>query len=190
MKKVLFAMFLTVIGSTAFSQANINKGDWMLGGTAGFNSSKMKDVDESQTTTIHISPDAGYFFINQFAGGVRFQFTSEKVKGEDASTSVLAAPFLRYYFLPSTNKANVFLDASYCFGSVKYNPGTGSVTNDLNQFGVTGGLALFLNPATALEFGLGYTSAGGDAIGDKRVNNIGFNIGFQIHLSGGGGAAK
>lgn len=183
-------MFLTVTVSTVFSQANINKGDWMLGGTAGFNSSKMENVDESKTTTFNISPDAGYFFINQFAGGVRFQFTSEKVKGEDATSSVLAAPFLRYYFLPSTKKANVFLDASYGFGSIKYNPGTGSVTDGLNQFGFTGGVAVFLTPATALEFGLGYTSVGGDAIGDNRVNNIGFNIGFQIHLAGGGGTAK
>ena len=27
-----------------------------------------------------------------------------------------------------------------------------------------------------------YTSAGGDAYGDDRLNNFGVNVGFQVHL--------
>ena len=190
MKKLLFATFLTATATAAFSQGNINKGDWMLGGNISIASSKYEDIDESQTTSISISPDAGYFFMNQLAGGLRFSFSSEKVKDMDAESQILAAPFLRYYFLSPAQKVNVFLDASYGFGSAKFNTLTGSTTESVNNFGVAAGAAVFFTPSTALEFALGYNSTGGDAIGDNRFNAIGFNIGFQVHLPGRGGAAK
>lgn len=189
MKKFVLAALCAVLATAAFTQGNINKGDWMLGGTAGFASSKYEDIDNSKVTSVTISPNAGYFFINNFAGGIRFEFESEKPEDEDATSGLLVAPFLRYYFLPSTQKVNVFLDASYGFGSIKYpNPlGGGSTTDDLNQYAIMGGAAVFLTPSTALEFALNYSSAGGDAIGDNRYNQFGLKIGFQIHLSGGGG---
>jgi hypothetical protein len=184
MKKILFATLLVGSVSAAFSQGNINKGDWMLGGNAGFNSSKIEDIDASKTTTVSVSPNVGYFFINNLAGGLRASFTSQKQKDVDAEHELSVAPFVRYYFLPSSQKVNVFLDGTYGFGSAKFNTIGGSATESFNQFGITGGAAIFLTPTAALEFGLGYTSAGGDFYGDKRHNNIGLNIGFQIHLSG------
>ncbi len=184
MKKVLFATLLMGSVSAAFSQGNINKGDWMLGGNAGFNSSKIEDIDASKTTILTVSPNVGYFFINNLAGGLRLSFTSVKEKGRDAEQELSAAPFVRYYFLPSSQKVNVFLDGSYGFGSAKFNTIGGTETESFNQFGITGGAAIFLTPATALELGVGYTSAGGEYYGDNRHNNIGLNIGFQIHLPG------
>jgi hypothetical protein len=175
MKKIVFAISLLTFTATSFSQ--INKGQWLVGGSASLDFTKYGSDDDSKVTTFSLAPDAGYFFINNFAGGARVSFTSLKPKGEDASTSFLFAPFARYYFLPSSQKINVFADASYGFGSVKDGESDG-----MNQFAFAAGPAVFLSPNTALEFTLQYTSAGGDAYGDDRLNNFGLNVGFQVHL--------
>ncbi|HEX2608337.1 MAG TPA: hypothetical protein VHK91_13200, partial [Flavisolibacter sp.] len=89
MKKVLLASILAVASSVAFAQvSNINKGNWMVGGNVGFNSSKQADNDNSQVTTFNISPNIGYFFIDNFAGGLRLSFDSYKQKNaSDANTT-------------------------------------------------------------------------------------------------------
>jgi hypothetical protein len=107
------ALFFLAIGmAPAFSQ--INKGQWLVGGSASLDFSKQGDNDDSKVTSVTVSPDAGYFFLNNFAGGARVSFQSVKVKSdEDASTKFLFVPFVRYYFLPAAQKVKLFADASY-----------------------------------------------------------------------------
>ena len=176
MKKVLFAALMTIAVQGVFAQ--VNKGQWLVGGNAGFESIKH---GEGKATSFTFSPKGGYFFIDNFAGGLRVDLTSVKPKGGDASTQTLIAPFLRYYFLPAAQKVNIFADASYGFGSVKDE----GESESQNAYAISAGPAIFLSPNTALEFALQYRSAGGDAWGDDRYNSFGFNIGFQIHLGGG-----
>src|SRR5687767_7742027 len=108
MKKVLFAAFLLVSSNAIFAQ--VNKGQWLAGGSIGFESQKQGDA---KATMFNFSPNAGYFFIDKFAGGLRVDFTSRKVDGaDDADSYFTAAPFLRYYFLDAAQKVNVFADAS------------------------------------------------------------------------------
>ncbi|WP_205510903.1 outer membrane beta-barrel protein [Longitalea arenae] len=179
MKKVLFAAFLLVSSNAIFAQ--VNKGQWLVGGTAGFNSFKQGD---SKSTSVWISPNAGYFFIDKLAGGLRVNFNSDKAKGaDDAYTSFGVAPFLRYYFLDAAQKVNVFADASYGFDKA----GTDDKASG-NNFSIMAGPAVFLTPNTALEFALYYKSYGGDLyenLDGDRENNFGLSIGFQIHLGGG-----
>lgn len=176
MKAIFVSIALLTVSVTSFSQ--INKGQWLVGGSAGLEFSKFGDDDDSKVTSVSLSPNAGYFFINNFAGGARISFQSVKEENEDAFTSILFAPFVRYYFLPSAQKVNVFADASYGFGSMKAGD-----SESFNQFAVAAGPAVFLSPNTALEFTLQYRSQGGDAFGgDDRLNNFGVNVGFQIHL--------
>lgn len=175
MKNVLFAFVLLTVSFSGFTQ--INRGQWLAGGSAGFESSKYGDVDDSKYTTINFSPNAGYFFIDNLAGGARVGIQSFKEHGEDATNSILFAPFARYYFLPAAQKVNIFADASFGFGSMK-----DGESESFNQFTVAAGPAVFLSPNTALEFTLQYSSAGGDAYGDDRLNNFGVNVGFQVHL--------
>ena len=177
MKKLIFVFSLLIVSIFSFSQ--VNKGQFLVGGAAGFESSKFGDNDDSKVTSFTFSPNAGYFFINNLAGGLRFSINSVKEKGEDASSTVLISPFARYYFLPASQKVNIFADASYGFGSVKF----GDESESMNQFAFAAGPAVFLSPNTALEFTLQYRSQGGDAYGgDDRLNNFGVNVGFQIHL--------
>lgn len=193
MKKVLFAAFLLVSSNAIFAQ--VDQGQWLAGGSAGFNHSSQGDTKH---TTIMVSPDLGYFVINQLAVGLRPEFGYMKTKTKvgtvttsGSSTAFTLAPFVRYYFMPSGEKINVFGDASYGFGSSKVKGGS-SVSG--NYYQIKAGPAIFLTPNTALEFAAYYRSWGGDAYenaaGD-RDNNFGLSIGFQIHLGGGNaGAAK
>jgi len=185
MKKVLFAAFLLVSSNAIFAQ--INQGNWMVGGNVNFTHSKIGDAKSNH---FNISPDAGYFFIDQLAAGLRLNYGSDKVKGaDDASTDWTVSPFVRYYFLPSGQMVNIFVDGSYGFGK------TGDKDKvSYNQFEFMAGPAVFLSPNVALEFALFYRSKGGDAYktltSDDRLNQFGVNIGFQIHLGNGGGTAK
>lgn len=188
MKKVLFAAFLLVSSNAIFAQ--VDQGQWLAGGSAGFNFGKQGD---EKTTYINIAPDAGYFVINQLAVGLRpeFGYTKTKTKtgtvsSEASSTAFSLAPFVRYYFMPSGEKVNIFGDASYGFGSVKPKGGK-SVSG--NYYQIKAGPAVFLTPHTALEFAVYYRSLGGDAnenLAGDRDNNFGLSVGFQIHLGGGG----
>jgi len=191
MKKVLFAAFLLVSSNAIFAQ--VNQGQWMVGGSADFSHSKQGDTKQ---TEISVAPDAGYFFINQLAGGLRPEFMYAKLKTKtgavttsSSGTSFSIAPFLRYYFMPSGEKVNVFADASYGFGSSK-TKGFSSVSG--NYYQIKAGPAIFLTPNTALEFAVYYRSLGGDAyeINGDRKNKFGLSVGFQIHLGNGGGTAK
>jgi hypothetical protein len=181
MKKIILASLIAISASTVFAQSNIQKGDWMVGGSASFSSQKFKGV-EGTTTSFEISPDAGYFFANQFAGGLSLAYTSAKESGSDAVSAVAVAPFVRYYFLPAEQKVNVFAQGSYAFGSAK----AGGESASVNGYSFVAGPSIFLTPATALEIGVGYTSLGGKAYEGTRNNTFGVKVGFQIHLPGTG----
>jgi hypothetical protein len=173
MKKVLFCALLVISGQLGFSQ--VSKNQWLVGGMVGFESAKYGD---SRYTAFNFSPNAGYFFANKFAGGLRLTFESKKVKDAgDASSDLLFAPFLRYYFLPVDKKVNIFGDVSYGFGSA----GTEDKSSK-NEFAIQAGPSVFVSPTVGLEFTLYYKSAGGDAYGDERLNRFGLNVGFQVHL--------
>ena len=183
MKKVLFATLLAVSASAAFAQSNINKGDWMVGGNASFDSEKDGDY---KTTTISLSPNVGYFFINNFAGGLRAGVSSSTFKfgsTKETESAFLLSPFVRYYFLPSTQKVNIFADGSFGFGQAKYEVAGIETEYNFTQFAISAGPAIFLTPATALEISLGYNSSKLEDAED-RSNSFGVNIGFQIHLPG------
>ena len=181
MKKVLFAAFLLVSSNAIFAQ--INQGQFMVGGNINFDYSKHGDDDDNKITTFGVNPNVGYFFIDKLAAGLRLGYGRQKIKSEDDATSDFnLAPFLRYYFLDAAQKVNVFVDGSYGFGS-----SGGDDKTSYNFFQAMAGPAFFLTPNTALEFALYYRSSGGDLYGDDdRLNNFGINIGFQIHLGRGG----
>lgn len=189
MKKILLVAVAIFSLSTAFAQGNINQGDWMVGGTTNFSSSKYGSNANSKATSFSFAPNIGYFFINQLAGGLRFDISSYKSgtgSTENKQSSFMLEPFLRYYFLPSTQKVNVFADAGYGFGSSKSTYGTTSQPSvSSSAFNAKAGVAVFVTPVAALEFALGYNSLKYKGAPD-RYNSINFGIGFQIHLPGGG----
>jgi len=183
MKKVLFSLALVVAGSAAFAQ--IEKGKWTVGASSNslFSTTKVADADDdSRVTSFSISPDAGYFFMDNLAVGLRANVETSKVKGADEGTFGFGvAPFVRYYFLkPTTKKVNVFADAHYGFGSNKVGDADGQ---GVNEFQIQAGPAIWLNERVALDATVSYKSEGGEDI-DNRKNTIGLNFGFRLSLGG------
>lgn len=152
------------------------KNDWLMGGGIKFASNKVAEI---KTSMFEFSPNVGYFLANNFAGGLRASITSVKLEDEDAISSTLVSPFLRYYFLPGGNKVNFMLDGSFGFGSTS----ALGVSQSQTGFGFAAGPAIFLNKHTALEFTLGYNSLKGKDDPD-RSNTFTVGVGFQIHLLG------
>lgn len=178
MKKVLFAALMTIAVQGVFAQ--VNKGQWLVGGNVGFSTEKQGDADANKETTFNFNPNAGYFVIDKLAAGLRVNFYSNKAKDDDkAYSNLLIGPFARYYFLPATQNVNIFADAGYAFGSA----GTDD-KNSQSAFSIAAGPAVFLSPNTALEFTLAYQSFKYKDVDDRR-NVFGVNVGFQIHLGGG-----
>lgn len=183
MKKVLFVTLFAASASVAFAQNHIGKGAWMVGGTAGFSSTKMGDVKSSTT---ELAPNVGYFFINQLAGGLRANIsntTDEMGTTEGKTNAYTIAPFVRYYILPASQKINIFADASYGFGKSTNKVGTIESEMKMSHWSIMAGPAIFLSPSTALQLSIGYGSTKYEDVDDAQTNlNIG--VGFQIHLGG------
>ena len=175
-KSVLAACLLLLFANVTRSQ--ITKGNLLLGGSTSFSSDKWGD---SKSTSFSFAPNIGYFFVNNFAGGLRVQIDSYKEDGEDDAYVVTSfAPFIRYYFIPAAKeqKVNIFVDGAYGFGS----EGSGDTKSNMNGYSFMAGPAIFLNQHTALEFTLGYSSMKFEDV-DDRFNTFKINIGFQIHLN-------
>ena len=183
MKKILLSALLMGFVSAVFSQGNIKKGDWMLGGNAGFTHQKNGDY---KTNSFSLSPDAGYFFIDNFAGGLRASVSSTKTAYNSADIKNSAfelAPFVRYYFLPASQKVNLFADGSFGFGQNKFENGNTVSKSNFTNIALKAGPAIFITPATALEIALGFNSTKVKDV-DDRENQFGISLGFQIHIPG------
>jgi outer membrane protein len=111
MKKSL--VFLCLI-SAFNAAAQIKKGSWMLGGTAGFGTSRIYgDIDEIthyEGIWADFEPKIGYFVTNRLALGAKLQISMSR-REEDSNSNIFGfsseksnrqsyeiSPFFRYYF--------------------------------------------------------------------------------------------
>src|SRR5688572_4536948 len=134
MKKINFILCI-FLAFSSFGQ--VNKGQWLTGGSAAIN---FQNVDESEykSTTINISQNIGYFFMYKLAAGLRGSFDWTKSNAlHITNTFFTGSPFIRYYFLPASHKLNVFGDASYGWGA---NKSSGNTTS-FNKIAITAGPA-------------------------------------------------
>lgn len=180
MKKSTLSLIALFCMLSASLMAQTQKGSVMIGGTAGFSSSKTGDYTE---TDINLSPMAGFFIMDQLAigGGVNFGVSSLKFDGETSSvTSVGVQPMVRYYFNGS-GKARFFGQANFQYASVKFEE------EDAQSgigFGAGVGIDFFLNDHVAIEGLLGYNSFKvKDA--DDATGTFGLQIGVAAFIGGG-----
>ncbi len=195
MKRLLLLTCLFSITSASFAQ--INKGQWLVGGNISYSTSK-NDVTNTKhrITNFQISPNAGYFIIDKLAVGARVNLSRVKneveqnVYTESTNNGISLSPFVRYYFLPKAQKINLFADAGYAYGRSKYTTeligrvpqsGTSTLKGDFHSYYISAGPALFLTPKTAIELTLNYNYSKQK---DYEYSNKGFmaGIGVQIHL--------
>lgn len=178
MKFGVYSLFVgcLLLSQTAFAQPT--QGSWLIGGTAGFNSSSQNDVSIS---VINISPMAGYFFTDNLAAGAQISFTS--FGGDFAEGSNFGiGPFVRYYF-NNAGSARFFGQGAIAYSI--FDPGGNADSSSNFAWEIGPGVDFFLNEHVALELFLGF-GQDKEEDAEESTTNIGFNIGVAAFLGGSG----
>jgi len=182
-------LFFFLVLATSFSlNAQITKGNWLVGGNGSFSSSTATSEDnsgnkiESKATGLRLNPNIGYFLADKIAFGLDTSINFSNPQGNENSSWTLGlGPFIRYYFFDNDKIVNLFSEANYIFSS-----GISEQNNDLKSsaFGLSVGGVLFFNSSVGLELSLNYTDSKTrrDGSADANFNNLQIALGFQIHL--------
>jgi hypothetical protein len=168
MKKFITASLLIALFTT--SNAQTNKGDWMVGGGLRLNTS-------DNSTEIAFQPNAGLFVIKNLAVGANISLDYTKA-GDNKVTTFGIGPFVRYYFTNAKVRPILQGNLNYLSSKLK-TPSFSSTNNGLNFF-LGGGAAIFVSDQVSLDILMGY-----DHTKYKDFDGSGgfaLTIGFQVYL--------
>ncbi len=177
MSKTLKTIVITILLFTVTANAQITKGNWMVGGSGSLYTENYKnDQFKYKNTVFGLRPNIGYFLINRLAVGVSpvVTFTNTNISGTSPVTSYGAGIFTRYYLLNPEKRINILTHCGYSASKSSNMDGT-STTLDLR-----GGPAFFINNSVALEMTLNYQASRLNST--TTVDILSFGIGLQIHL--------
>lgn len=181
--KTIKIFFITTILFTLSANSQITKGNWMVGGSGYFTNYKStfqnNNTEETQTGNgFQVSPNLGYFIVNNFALGAAASFSFSNPSGDNNNSHGYGlSPFVRYYFRKSEKMINPFLQTSYGVSEGKSESGG---SNKSSGYNIKGGSAIFFNSCVALELTIDYISSKYN--NDSKNNNFIVGVGFQIHL--------
>ena len=178
--KTIKLIFTLSLFSFLTSNAQITKGNWMVGGSASFKSYKSENINSGnieKNNYVELSPDFGYFLINKFIVGAKANFGYIGYEGGANGKSYNIGPFARYYFLKPEKTVNVFAQANLTYGEYINSQNTKYPTR---SYGFKAGSVIFFNSSVGLEMAIEYNKANENS----TLNNsfYQFVIGFQIHL--------
>lgn len=165
-----------------YSNSQITKGNWMIGGN-GLVSSQSESLQGTNIKGLHmeLSPGIGYFFADKMAGGARlgFKYGNIKYSGVTNSTTHLGlGTFLRYYFLNSEKRVNIFAESYYNYSIIS---GNNLRTTNESLLRFSSGPVIYFNSSVGLEFTINYEFyKSKDA--NTNAKTVFLGIGFQIHL--------
>lgn len=178
---------------TLSANAQITKGNWMVGGTGSFSSSKTVSNNgqdyKSVEKTIRISPSIGYFFVDKLATGLKLGYEGVFIPdygfGDINTNTYNIGPFVRYYFLKSDKIVNLFAEGSFGFGKSHQN--ATSISTDLTKnnrtYSLMAGPVVYFNSSVSLELSLQYSSTN-IRFDESDLSKKSFQVavGFQIYL--------
>lgn len=184
-RKLLVAGIVLFSFSTSYAQ--INKGQYMVGGNFSYDRTKQ---DGTKSQNFSAVPNVGYFVIDKLAVGLDFAVAHQKDESVSLykSTSVTygIAPFARYYVLPTNKRFNVFAEGSYGLGKSHYESGPTKINWDVRSYSISAGPVFFVTPNVGLELNVGYANTTTKSGDSKSVNKgLQTSVGFQIHLGKG-----
>lgn len=201
MKKLLFILFIIPF----VSQAQINKGNWLVGGVLGGNYSESEDfrnarIEETTIKAVNLIGQVGYFPIKKLAIGLNAQYTASTEKlsitsffpylytqsFETSDNIIAAGPFVRYYLLSPDKKFNFYFQANLQKGTVEraalsvFDIGSPIEREKIGLFAyhLSAAPVFMINKRLALELVVNYS----------RIEHFDFTnrfsaaIGFQVHL--------
>jgi hypothetical protein len=200
MKKLLLS--LVAVSALAFStQAQTEKGKFMLGGNVGFNTTKVDGANKSDLS-FSVIPSVGYFVSDNFAIGTGVGYAYDKAVSKSLlNQSFEVAPFGRYYVgLSDQFKFFGQLSVPMSFGNNKALDADGNSGDKIastTRIGayVAPGFAFFPTKRIGIEFsvtGLGYNNyqVKNEVTGNKvKANSFGLeadaaniNLGVKFHF--------
>lgn len=180
MKKILFSMLIAGIIIPATSNAQLQKGNYLVGGDiANFNLT----LNGGGYFHATIDPKVAWFIKDNIALGGYLAFDLSASKGAKTSTTYGVGALGRYYVNdPKTNvlqHGRLFFEGN--IGIQGQSAANGVNTTGLGV-GVGPGYAYFITPEIGLETLLKYNGIVG--FGSQPYSSaVNLNIGFQIYLS-------
>lgn len=186
MSKTLKTIVLTILLCTITANAQITKGNWMVGGTGSFSYSKTESKNNPGTGTtinytsngyfkIALEPNIGYFLVNRLAIGCKLNYLNAFEEGEKLKTDAMnlsIGPYIRYYFLKDDKMYNLFIEPSF-------NKFLSNSLGNATSFSIKSGFVIFMNSSVGLETSISYIKT---TSLDFERNEVFLGLGFQIHL--------
>lgn len=139
--------------------AQIAKGTKYLGGSLGFNSSKANTDNAEAETSWSVSPEVGYFFMDNMAAGVSLGLNGSSSGDDFSSGGFTGVVYVRKFWNASDN--------FHIFGGLNVGLGTDNVT--VGSFEATENLF-----GAALDLGIWYNVTDKWSVAG-RVGNLGFS---------------
>ena len=182
-----FLFTLPILLLTFACMAQINKGQFLVGGSGTYSANTYRQTD-TKFRGLEIDGRGGILLLNKLATGIQFGYNYNKEFGTAEITnqyfrqydrSISAGPFVRYYFLGANSKINLLADASYFHSWSKSGNLFGGSKWRSYGYAFAAGPALFLNPNVSLETTLNY-EYNHEWFTSKTMR---VKVGFQIHLS-------
>ena len=170
MKTLKLFFFITFI-YTLTANAQITKGNWLLGGSGEYTNQTYKydNGTESKLEYISLTPNFGYFLKDKFVLGSNLTF-----RNQDIFYTYGIGLFSRYYFLKPKKSFNLFAQINY-----NYVYAVSDGKRSSRFYGVKFGQEVFFNSSVGLEFAIEYERGN---LPSGISDNIKAVIGFQIHL--------
>ncbi|WP_452222913.1 hypothetical protein [Lacinutrix chionoecetis] len=171
-----FKLFLLIAFISTNVNAQLDKGNWLVGGSGEYSSqnSTFDDGSDTKIDRITIKPNIGYFIKEKFALGATLGYTNQSI-----FTTYGVGLFSRYYFLKPEKTFNLFAQVHFDIVHVVSDIEGGARNNTSNFYGVRVGQVVFFNSTVGLEFAVEYERGN---LPTGVSNNIKAVIGFQIHL--------
>ena len=192
-------LLLSLLFISGFVSAQTQKGSFMIGGSGSmtFNKNDWNGSGNNKSTSLNLSPDVGYFFARNFAGGLwlplELSWSKTKVSSFPAEYhgdgySIGVAPFVRYYI--PVKSFFIVTEGSYGWYYSKnsfenFDMTTGAVTGEdeittkYKSFSLAAGPVFFLSPYTSIEVLANYQHTDFEPM-DQSAFYV--TIGFQIYL--------
>ncbi len=161
--------FLSIIST---SQAQTDKGDWMVGGNMIINTTQGNKQFVFQ-------PSGGYFFAKNFVAGAMLTFSV--VQPDQVQTTTFGlGPYARYYFDLKNATFKPFLESDLSFGTQTRDENGSRSNTTINSFFLGAGGAFFINSNVALEAVAGMNRS--KVQSKSPETGFLFRFGFQVHL--------
>lgn len=190
---------LLIVVACASAYGQTQKGSWMIGGGMNIQRAQLQGfsggaVITVPSTSISVSPSAGYFLVDNWVAGLSTTISGSVSKSENdsddwssRSRNFNIGPFTRYYF--PFGKFAAFPEIAARWGSgrqqYKYAANSGFPDNIIetktSTYTAGAGIAWFIANNVALEGILSYRRDKGNTDYDER-KYVAFNVGLQFYI--------